>query len=128
MNKKLFCLLLFSVNIIILICCFINLEHGSLFRLLTTVIISGWLLILTINNYLKNNKILDNKHYLYLLFIVNILVSIIILRNFFDPLMPVKTLNEVNGFGVFLNYNLLYISLMYAGLLIYNLINEKEKK
>lgn len=133
MNKKLLypTIAIFIINIIVLLFSLFYLEEGSIARLMACLLIGVWLLIFTVNNFIKNKPILENKFYTYLLLAVNIMVAIIIIRNFFDPMIPLKSLNFSSGskgFGVFLNYNLLYISIMYASLLIYTLINNDERK
>lgn len=92
------------------------------------------LLIVNIIQFKKKNKILDDKKYSIMLFLVNTMVLIIILRDKFDSLIPLGSVSDItdtyspSSSGAFFDYNAIFIIIMYIGILVYNLVNKDKKK
>lgn len=97
-------------------------------------IITLTLLIVTIIQLKKKNKILDDKKYNTMLLVSNIIILFIFLRDKFDPLIPfgfeesANFFNKLISWGMFSDYNLTFIAILFTCLLIYNLLNKPIKK
>lgn len=81
----------------------------------------------------KNNKDIANAMYDYTLLLTNIVVTIILIREVFDASIPMHSITvfntgfiNANGVGMYLDFNMPYIIIMYLGLLIYLIINRKK--
>lgn len=101
------------------------------------LLVSLILLILIIISFIQlrnKNKILDNCKYNLMLLFCNIVTFIIILRDFFDNYMVMNSAGAaVTTFGfdstgsMYIDYNLIFILIMYLGVLIFNIINSIKK-
>ncbi|HHT38205.1 MAG TPA: hypothetical protein GXZ95_02180 [Mollicutes bacterium] len=123
---------LFFINTIILFSSYTHIFNFSFVKITTCSIIVLILLIINIVQIKQKNKIIFDKKYNTLFLLVNIIVLVIFLREKFDQSIPLGSANNViifdyNTSGLFIDYNAIYITIMYAGLLLYNLLN-KEKK
>lgn len=134
MNKKfrLIINILFLINAIILFSSYTHIVNFSFTRLTICSIIVLMILGINIIQIRKKDKILNDKKYNILFLFTNIIVLIIFLRDKFDSMLPLGSAQDIISYnsksnGIFIDYNLIFITIMYGGLLIYNLIN-KEKK
>lgn len=116
---------------------FSSYTHILDFSFIKITICSILVLVLFIKNIrqLKNkSKILNDKKYNIMFFLVNVIVLVIFLRDRFDPLIPIGSVMDLaseynpSSVGAFADYNMIFISIMYAGILIYNLLNQEKKK
>lgn len=78
----------------------------------------------------KDNKDIANKMYDYMLLITNIVVTFILIREVFDTSIPMRSVTMFNtwststqGAGMYLDFNMPYIIIMYLFILLYLLIN-----
>jgi hypothetical protein len=93
-------------------------------------------MIVNIIQLKKQNNILNDKKYNIMFFLVNMIVLVIYLRDRFDPMIPLGSLMDIAGVGeynpsssgAFFDYNTIFIIIMYAGILIYNLLNRDKAK
>lgn len=81
----------------------------------------------------KDNKDIANAMYDYMLLITNIVVTFILMREVFDTSIPMRSVTMFNtwstsaqGVGMYLDFNMPYIIIMYLGIFIYLLINRKS--
>lgn len=92
------------------------------------------LLILTYVEVRQKNRILRDKKYIMMSLFVNGITFVIYLRDQFDFYIPLNSIYSIDFFGfestgsMFLDYNLLFILIMYSGLLFYNILNKEKKK
>ena len=137
MNKafKIINNILFFIIAIILFSFFTHILDFSFIKITICSIIVLVLLILNITQLKKKNNILNDKKYNTMFLLVNIIVLVIFLRDRFDPMIPLGSVNDTANVynpassGVFVDYNTIFIIMMYASILIYNLLNrEKNKK
>lgn len=139
-TKHILGLILFAINfILILLMLFSHMEIT--FVLYITIIILITLLILTIKEWKRNDKLTKDNVYNNLFLIVNMMVLFIFLRSYFDPRIPTKSYEPFIMYStdggkyipklydnvLFAGYNLVFIALLYLGLLVYNLLNKNEK-
>ena len=109
-----------------------HLNNFSFIKLSLTVICMIALFITIIVELKTKNKILDNKSYNILLCITNITTLIIILRDVFDTMMVTNLNNGFSSFGygttgsMFMDYNLMFILIMFISTLCYNLLNKTK--
>jgi len=127
--------ILFFIIAIILFSFFTHILDFSFIKITICSIIVLVLLILNITQLKKKNNILNDKKYNTMFLLVNIIVLVIFLRDRFDPMIPLGSVNDTANVynpassGVFVDYNTIFIIMMYASILIYNLLNrEKNKK
>lgn len=78
----------------------------------------------------KDNKDIANAMYDYMLLITNIVVTFILMREVFDTSIPMRSVTMFNtwstsaqGAGMYLDFNMPYIIIMYLFILLYLLIN-----
>lgn len=136
MNKvvKIVINLLFLINTIILFSCYTHILDFSFIKITMCSIIVLVILIITIRQLKNKSGILNDKKYNIMLFLVNLIVLIIFWRDRFDPLLPIGSVMDIasnynpSSVGAFADYNMILISLMYAGILMYNLLNRDNGK
>ena len=136
MNRKFSILNLFC-TLIIFIIMLIFYRQIWLINFSKLLLVSLILLILIIISFIQlrnKNKILDNCKYNLMLLFCNIVTFIIILRDFFDNYMVMNSAGAaVTTFGfdssgsMYIDYNLIFILIMYLGVLIFNIINSIKK-
>lgn len=80
----------------------------------------------------KNRNEKDTK-YEYMLLLTNIVVVFILIRELFDMSIPMHSITYYgswtqsgSGVGMYLDFNIPYIIIMYLGILIYLLINRQK--
>jgi hypothetical protein len=123
---------LFIINTLILFSCYTHILDFSFTRL---TICSGVVLILLVLNLIqlkRKNKIIIDEKYNIMLLLVNIIVLIIFIRDKFDTMIPLGSANDIamfntNSSGLFIDYNTIFITIMYTGILMYNLLNKGKK-
>lgn len=133
MIKKIANLILLSLITITFILFNVRQNNFELSKLILTNLVLLVLFIITIIELINKNDILNNNKYNNLLLLSNIITIIIILRDLFDKNIILRS-SEVVAFGItdstlsygpsFIDYNLIFIIIIYGGLLIYNLINK----
>jgi hypothetical protein len=123
---------LFIINTLILFSCYTHILDFSFSRL---TICAGDVLILLVLNLIqlkRKNKIIIDEKYNIMLLLVNIIVLIIFIRDKFDTMIPLGSANDIamfntNSSGLFIDYNTIFITIMYTGILMYNLLNKGKK-
>lgn len=136
MNKifKISNIMLLTIITVILLSCYTHIIDLSTARLIICITIILILLTISLIQLQKNNKILENKKYNILLLFVNIITLTILIRDQFDSLIPLGTYNYNTIYnigasnGIFIDYNTIFIAIMYTGMLLYNLINKEKVK
>jgi hypothetical protein len=131
MNKaiKIISNTLFVINAFILFSCFTHLVSFTILSL--TVLV---LLALNLVQLKKRDSILKNNKYNLMFLFVNIVTLVIFLRDRFDPTLLLGSYYDINIFsgnttgGMFIDYNLPFITIMYTGILLYNLLNKEWTK
>lgn len=123
--------ILFIINIIILFISYSHILGFSFIKLTICSIIVLVLFIINIVQLKKKNSILDDKKYIIMFLLVNIIVLVIFLRDKFDSMIPLGSIYDTeffnsNSSGLFIDYNTIFITIMYAGILIYNLLNKDK--
>ena len=130
MLKKLWILnwILFIFNIFTLVGSYFFISEGItifnggvnyFFRITTCFIIFLMIGILYLFQIKKESPILEDKKYLTMSICSNIITIIILLRALIDPLLP-------NNAILFIDYNTIFIILIYLGTFIYGLLNTKK--
>ncbi len=124
---------LFLVNFLMLFSNYASFTDFSFMKLVLCLIVVSLLLIISIIQVIRKNKIIEDEKYNFMFLFVNIIVLIILLRDKFDVMIPLGSANDVTYYssstsGLFIDYNLVYISTMYVGVLLYNLLNQTGKR
>lgn len=92
--------------------------------------------VLNIIQLRKSNLIIQNSNYNVLFLLVNLTVLFIFLRDIFDSMIPLGSslANDISTYnyyligGMFINYNMPLITVLYIGILAYNLLNKSKIK
>lgn len=136
MNKK-FSILNLLCTLIIFIIMLIFYRQIGLINFFKLLLVSLVLLILIIISFIQlrnKSKIFDNCKYNLMMLSCNIVTFIIIIRDFFDNYMVMNSAGgavTILGFdstgSMYIDYNLVFILIMYLGVLIFNIINSIEK-
>ncbi len=124
---------LFIVNALILFSSYIHIYDFSFIRLTICSVIVFVLMIINIIQIKKKNNIVNNKKYNTMFLLANVVILMIFLRDKFDPMIPIGTVEDVYSFnsnssGLFIDYNTIYISILYGGILLYNLLNKEKRQ
>lgn len=125
--------LLFTNSVLILFC-FRHISDFYFVKLMLCIFVMLVLLILTYVEVRQKNRILRDKKYIMMSLFVNGITFVIYLRDQFDFYIPLNSIYSIDSFGfestgsMFLDYNLLFILIMYSGLLFYNILNKEKKK
>lgn len=126
--------ILLIINAIILFSSFPNTLGISLSKLIICSVIVFLLLIIHFVETKNHNSILEKKSYNIMALFVNMVVLTIFIRDMFDYMIPVGSVYDLAFFntnsasGIFIDYNMIYIIIMYGGILIYNLLNKGKRK
>jgi len=126
--------ILFVINAITLFSFFTHILDFSFIKITTCSIIVLVLLILEIIEFKKKDSILNDRKYNIIMLLVNMIVLVIFLRDRFDPLMPLGSIIDIaseyspSSSGAFADYNAIFISIMYVGILIYNILKKDRIK
>lgn len=136
MNKTLKIInnILFFIIAIIFLSFYTHILDFSFIKITICSIIVLVLLIINITQLKKKDSILNDKKYNIMFFLVNMIVLVIYLRDRFDPMIPLGSVSDIaSGYnpsssGAFFDYNTIFITIMYTGILIYNLLNKENQK
>jgi hypothetical protein len=74
---------------------------------------------------------MENKYYVIMLLLVNIIVSLIFFRAFFDRMIPSSSIYAfgfISSGNLFIDYNMIFIIILYSCILVYNILNMERKK
>lgn len=139
MNKglKIISNVLFLINSIILCGFFTHILDFSLVKILICSLIVFVLFIINAVQLKNKNAILNDKKYNIMFLLVNVIVLVIFLRDEFDSMIPFNSIMDLasdyysaSGIfissGIFTDYNMIFIIIMYSGILIYNLLNKDK--
>ncbi|MDD2202930.1 MAG: hypothetical protein PHT75_00345 [Bacilli bacterium] len=135
MNKslKIISNILFLINTTILLSYYSNILNFSFIQTTLCSIIVVVLFIINLKQLKDKNDILNHNKYNIMFLLVNIIVLIIFLRDKLDPMIPFNSITDPTSNyylvrGIFVDYNMTFILIMYSGLLIYNLLNKNKRK
>lgn len=136
MNKafKIINSIMFLIIVIILFSFYTHIFDFSFVKIALCSFVVLILLIMNIIQFKRKNKILNDKKYNIMFFLVNTIVLIIYLRDKFDPLIPLGSVTDIadkyspSSSGAFFDYNIILIMVMYVGIIIYNLLNKDKTK